>query len=171
MSELAELLPGPKEVELDGRKYAVNGLTLTTFATVLSRFPVLNAIFAGKGNEMNVTDILSAGDPAVGAIIAAGFGHFGDEEWESDAARLTANRQVKLLRPIVELTMPDGFGPFVEELAEVLRILFPTPTDQLREKVLQKAMRKQSQLSSNTGAATMKPSGNSRPDSSPPTAS
>jgi hypothetical protein len=171
MSDLSELLPGPKQVEIDGKKYAVNGLSLAEFAILLSRFPALKQIFAGTLGDVDAGELLRAGNPAVAAIIAAGCGKAADEQWEKNAAALPAQYQVKFLAPIVSLTMPRGFGPFAEDLATVLRTLFPPTPDQIRDKALAKVMRKQSQLSSNAGAAPMKPSGNSRPDSSPPTGS
>ena len=112
-----------------------------------------------------------AGNPAVSAIIAAGCGHPSDAEWETEAASLPAQYQVKFLAPIVALTMPRGFGPFATDLATVLTTLFPPTPDQVRDKVLQKAMRKRSQLLSNAGAEPSMPSGNLRQDSSSPTAS
>jgi hypothetical protein len=170
MSGLADLLPGPKRVEIDGKSFAVNGLSLAEFAGLLTRFPLLDSIFSGKGPAATV-ELLKAGNPAVAAIIAAGCGHAGNEKWESEAAALPAQHQVKFLAPIVSLTMPRGFGPFAEDLATVLTTLFPPTPDQIRDKALAKVMRKQSQLSSNAGAAPMMPSGNSRPDNSPPTGS
>jgi hypothetical protein len=170
MSGLADLLPGPKQVEINGNKYAVNGLSLTQFAGLLTRFPLLDTIFSGKGPG-SVIELLKAGNPAVGAIIAAGCGHADDEKWEADAAAMTAQYQVQFLAPIVSLTMPRGFGPFAADLATVLTTLFPPTPDQIRDKALAKVMRKQQQLSSNTGAVPTKPSGNSHPDNSPPTGS
>jgi hypothetical protein len=170
MSGLADLLPGPKQVEIDGKTFAVNGLSLTQFAGLLTRFPLLDSIFSGKG-PASVVELLKAGNPAVGAIIAAGCGHANDDKWETDAAALPAQYQVKFLAPIVSLTMPRGFGPFAEDLATVLTTLFPPTPDQIRDKALAKVMRKRSQLSSNAGAAPTTPSGNSHPDSLPPTGS
>jgi hypothetical protein len=170
MSGLADLLPGPKQVAIDGKTFAVNGLSLTEFAGLLTRFPLLDTMFSGKG-PASAAELLKSGNPAVGAIIAAGCGHAGDEKWETDAAALPAQHQVKFLAPIVSLTMPRGFGPFAEDLATVLTTLFPPTPDQIRDKALAKVMRKQSQLSSNAGGAPMTPSGDSRPDSSPPTGS
>ena len=171
MSGLADLLPGPKQVEIDGKTFAVNGLSLAEFAGLLTRFPVLDDIFAGKKKEVAISDVLMAGNPAIGAIIAAGCGHPGDEKWETEAAALPAQHQVQFLAPIVSLTMPRGFGPFAADLATVLSTLFPPTPDQVRDKVLQKAMRKRSQLLSNAGAEPSMPSGNLRQDNSSPTAS
>ena len=170
MSGLADLLPGPQQVEIDGKTFAVNGLSLAEFAALLVRFPMLNAVFSGKNPE-NVADVLKAGNPAVAAIIAAGCDNAGSSDWETDAAKLPAQIQVKFLVPIVNLTMPGGFGPFVQDLGTVLATLFPPTAEQIRQRVLQKAMRKRSELSSSTGAAPTTPSGNSRHDSLPPTGS
>src|SRR6516225_2818483 len=171
MSGLADLLPGPKQVEIDGKSFAVNGLSLAEFTGLLTRFPILDDWFSGKKKDLSTGDLLMAGNPAVGAIIAAGCGHPSDPQWESEAAALPAQHQARFLASIVSLTMPRGFGPFAADLATVLTTLFPPTPDQVRDKVLQKAMRKRSELLSNAGAEPSMPSGNSRQDSSSPTAS
>ena len=171
MSGLADLLPGPKQVEIDGKTFAVNGLSLAEFTGLLTRFPILDDLFSGKKKNVSTGDLLMAGNPAVSAIIAAGCGHPSDAEWETEAASLPAQYQVKFLAPIVALTMPRGFGPFATDLATVLTTLFPPTPEQVRDKVLAKAMQKRSQLLSNVGAAPTTPSGNSRHDSLPPTGS
>jgi hypothetical protein len=168
MSGLSELLPGPKQVEIDGKKYEVVGLDLMQVARLLGRFPVLDKVFSGKGPG-NVAELLESGNPAVGAIIAAGLGHAGDEEWEKDAAALAAQDQVHFLAPIMTLTMPRGFGPFAQDLGMVLTALFPPSPEQMKERVLAKAMQKRSAASSNAGAAPMTPSGSSPQDSLQPT--
>jgi hypothetical protein len=168
MSGLSDLLPGPRSVEIDGKSFAVRGLSLAEFAGLLTRFPALDAIFSGKGPD-KIMDVLKAGNPAVGAIIATGLDHADDADWEADAAAMPAAMQVKFLADILPLTMPSGFGPFLQDLARVLGTLFPQAPDQLKEEVLRKATRKRSQLLSSAGAVPTIPSGNSRPDSSPPT--
>jgi hypothetical protein len=165
MSGLADLLPGPKQVEIDGKNFEVRAINLMEFASLLARFPSLNKLLAGT--VVNFADFFKAGSEPIGAMIAIGCDH---PEWESDAAKLPAHYQVKLLSAILPLTMPLGAGPFVADLAEMMATLSPPTPEQLRDKALAKVMRKQSQLSSNAGAAPTKPSGNSRPDSSSPTA-
>jgi len=71
MSGLADLLPGPKQVEIDGKTFAVNGLSLAEFTGLLTRFPILDDLFSGKKKNVSTGDLLMAGNPAVSAIIAA----------------------------------------------------------------------------------------------------
>lgn len=169
MSGLKDLLPAPKQVEIEGKKYPVRGVSLAEFAGMLSRFPLLNALFSGKGPE-HVADLLKAGNPAVGAIIAAGCNRAGDEEWEKDAAALPGGIQVKFLAGILPLTMPGGFGPFVADLATVLQALFPPAPDQAKAAALARVTRRRSQLSSNAGAEPTMQSGNSHHGNSQHTA-
>lgn len=170
MSGLSDLVPTAKPVEINGKKFKTRPISLAEFAGLLTRFPALDSIFSGKGPGV-IADILKAGNPAVGAIIAAGLDHADDEKWESDAAAMAAQYQVKFLASIIPATMPGGFGPFVVDLGTVLTALFPPSPDQARDKVLAKATQKRSALSSNAGAEPTKPSGNSAQGNSQPTVS
>ncbi len=80
--------------------------------------------------------IMDVAGPAIGAILAAGFGHPGNEDAEKRAAQLAAATQLKLLDKIVEKTMPDGFTPFVEEWGNLMARFAP-PMRKVRLKVLQ----------------------------------
>jgi len=164
MSGLADLLPGSKSVEIDGKSFDVRAINLMEFASLMARFPALNTLLAGR--VANFADFFKSGSDVVGAMIAIACDH---PEWEADAAKLPAHYQVKLLAAILPLTMPLGAGPFVAVLAAMMETLSPPTPEQIKEKALAKATRKLSALSSNAGAAPTTRSGNSHPASSSPT--
>src|SRR4029434_2997554 len=64
--------------------------------------------------------LIDACGAAVAPIIAAGCGHLADEKYEQRAAELLPEHQLKFLKAIFGLTFPNGIGPFVEELTNLI---------------------------------------------------
>jgi hypothetical protein len=54
------------------------------------------------------------------AVIATAAGHAGNEKAEKSFANLSPGERIKMISKIVELTMPDGIGPFLD-LAQMLQ--------------------------------------------------
>jgi hypothetical protein len=119
MADLLDIAPASavETVSVDGQDITVNGLHGDAIASIVSRFPHL-------GNMLNGVDIgpklIAQFGKAIGPIIAAGCGHLGEEKYEQHAATLLAEDQLKLIKPILGLTFPNGISAFVEALTTLL---------------------------------------------------
>lgn len=114
MTDLLDLSPVGEEVEIDGKKLLVRGLSLTEIVRLIGRFPHLKGLFDGVVPEWD--QLFAMLGDAVGPIIAAGFGKMGDADYERAAAELPMERAVIILMAMKRQTMPGGVGPFVASL-------------------------------------------------------
>ncbi len=57
---------------------------------------------------------------ALGSFIAAGCGYPGDVAQERAASLLSMEDQLNLVAAIIERTMPDGIGPFVDRISAAI---------------------------------------------------
>jgi hypothetical protein len=117
MVGLIDIAPLTKTVTIRDVAVEVSGVSVRGIAQLLARFPELRALMAGR--EVAIENLLSLGGEVVAAIIAAGTGVPGDAAAERAADRLSLDEQADLLVAILELTMPRGFGPFVEKLSRL----------------------------------------------------
>jgi hypothetical protein len=107
-------------VRINGERIVVRGLQANAIASIAARFPGIAIVLAG-GDNMVPRLIAQVGE-AVGPIIAAGCGHLGDEKYEQHCSnKLLVEHQIALLKAIITLTFPNGFGPFVELMADVMK--------------------------------------------------
>jgi hypothetical protein len=105
----------------------VYGLSIEGVATLLLRFPELRALMGGGDVDANA--LASKAPAAVGAIVAAGLGHPGEDAHELAARRLSINTQLDFLAAILRLTFPQGVGPFVEKLTALgAALAVPAPS-------------------------------------------
>jgi hypothetical protein len=122
MADLLDIAPATavEVVKVNGNRdrVIVRGLHGNAIASIAARFPKL-ALLLGDGDNVVPRMIEQFGD-AIGPIIAAGCGHLGDEKQEEAATRFLIEDQLKLLKAILGLTFPNGFGSFVEELTSVM---------------------------------------------------
>jgi hypothetical protein len=109
MPGLIDIVPGAETVEMRGHSIAVRGLSIEAIGSLFIRFPELNAMLAA--NSWDVARVLKFSDAAIAAIIAACAPDHLDEE---RASALALGEKAALLAPILRLTAPGGFGPFVE---------------------------------------------------------
>lgn len=114
MVGLLEIAPIPRRVTVGANEIDVVGISAKGIAVLLSRFPELQKLMSGI--SVGIDELLAMEGDVVGAIIAAGVGFPGNAEQEVAAGRLGLELQVDLLKPILELTMPNGIGPFAEKL-------------------------------------------------------
>lgn len=101
-------------VSVRGKAIAVPGVSAKGIAYLLTRFPDLRALMAGR--KIEEAALLAMGGDAVAAIIAAGTGAPGDDKAEAIAGTLPLDAQADLIAAILKVTMPQGVGPFVEKL-------------------------------------------------------
>jgi hypothetical protein len=122
MADLLDIAPAAavEVVKVNGNRdrVIVRGLHGNAIASIASRFPKL-ALLLGGGDNVVPRLIEQFGD-AIGPIISAGCGHLGDEKQEESATRFLIEDQLKLLKAILGLTFPNGFGFFVEELTSLM---------------------------------------------------
>lgn len=141
MSDFLSINPAPDTITINGKKIPVHGISMTGFGTLIPRFPNLMSDLTErvkKDGALSLVAIIDVAGPAIGAILAAGLGYPGNEEAEKKAAQLDVSTQIKLLDKIVEKSMPDGVGPFVEQWGALMARFAPAPAQKMRFKVLQR---------------------------------
>jgi hypothetical protein len=121
---LIDIAPRTETIDVQGTPVPVHGISAKGLAHLLGRFPELRKLMTGQ--EVEVEQLMSVGGDAIAAIIAAGCGYPGDPEAENVAAELTLEAQVDLLAATLRLTLPGGFGPFVEKLTVLGGLILPT---------------------------------------------
>jgi hypothetical protein len=108
----------------------VYGISVQTIAQLIADFPQIRRLFDPQQPGGALPDDLFArlirtAPQAVHQILAAGCGQPGDATAEAEAATLPLEVQMELFEAIARLTMPQGFGPFVEKLSRLIRVFNP----------------------------------------------
>jgi hypothetical protein len=155
MSDFLSINPAPETVAINGKKIPVHGISMEGFGVLIPRFPNLISDLQArleKDGGLTLLAIIDVAGPAIGPILAAGLGFPGNEEAEQKAAQLDASTQLKLIGKIVDRTMPDGLGPFVEQWADLMMKFAPPQPPKLRFKVLRRELKSSSPA--DTSAAT-----------------
>jgi len=114
MVGLIDIAPRTETVVVQGTLVSVHGISAKGFAQLLGRFPELRKLMTGQ--EVEIEQLMAMGGDVVAAIIAAGCGCPGDQHAENVADGLAIEVQLDLLSATLRLTLPGGFGPFVEKL-------------------------------------------------------
>ena len=127
MVGLIEIAPRVETVDVQGALVAVHGISARGVAHLLGRFPELRMLMTGQTVEAQ--KLMAMGGDAVAAIIAAGSGYPGDDKAEDIAGSLSVDAQADLLAAILRLTLPAGFGPFVDKLTALGHVLDAAPSD------------------------------------------
>lgn len=104
-------------VFVNGTEIKVSGLSAKSIAALLGRFPELRTLLSG--GELEIDRLFEMGGDVVGALIAAGCGYPGNRDAEAVATHLPLDAQADLGAAILRLTMPQGFGPFVEKMSRL----------------------------------------------------
>lgn len=115
---LLDIAPSTATVEVQpGKHVNVFGVSAEGIAALFVDFPALQKIFAGEKMERPpFAELVKTVPEALAAVIAAGTGTPGNKDAITAARRLPVQTQLELLDKIAELTMPQGFGPFVDAL-------------------------------------------------------
>jgi hypothetical protein len=131
MVSLLDLAPSTRtvrvggEFEENGADVSVFGVSAKGIASLLSQFPQLQDLFKGGELKFDAASIATVAPDAIAAIIAAGCDSPGDPAAVAVAERMPVGDQMKILAAVIELTMPDGIGPFMEALdATIARLDF-----------------------------------------------
>lgn len=124
MADLLDIAPSTavEMVQLgddEGQSVEVRGITINAMAAIITQFPELKSIMMGtSGNPVPL--VVSGCVAAIGPIIAAGVGHFGEQKYVEHAAQMLPEQQLKLLQAIVRLTFPNGIGAFMSEVTALM---------------------------------------------------
>ena len=122
MADLLDIAPSTSvgSVRIGDQDITVRALNANDVATIVARFPkVIPAIIVAYNNGDGIVVITSVG-VAIGAIIAAGCDHLGDETAERIANSFLLEDQVRLFNAIMGLTFPNGLTSFVETVTALL---------------------------------------------------
>jgi hypothetical protein len=121
MADLLDIAPSAsvEVVKIDGQRYTVRGVSVDALAAIVVRFPDLKMLAGGESGDI-IQRLIAGCGAAAGPIIAAGFGHLGEAEYERRAASLLPEHQLKFMRAIFGLTFPNGIGSFVQELTSLM---------------------------------------------------
>jgi len=111
MVSLIDIAPRSQKISINGSALEVSGIGARGIASLLLRFPALQQLMIGR---IDAELLWRTAPEAISAIIAAGLGKLEDAETETQADQLPIGVQMELLFPIIQLTMPQGVGPFVE---------------------------------------------------------
>lgn len=121
MPSIMDIGPLSDTVSLRGTKFDVRGVGADTLILLLKMFPDLHRAI-GQREEMTVEDFYKFGPDVVAAIIAVGCGMpaTNDSIDSVKSLGLTVGEQMIALKSILSMTFPQGFGPFVNALTEVV---------------------------------------------------
>lgn len=121
MASIMDIGPLSDSVSLRGTKIDLVGVGADTLVALLSMFPDLYKAI-GMRKEMTPQDFIKLGPDIVAAVIAVGTGVEAKEENVAAIKnlKLTIGEQMIVLSPILKMTFPQGFHPFVDALSEVV---------------------------------------------------
>jgi|SRR5215831_1720158 len=117
MVSLLDIAPLQESVSVNGATVEVVGIGARGIVSLLQRFPALQKLTTGTFDAAALWEVAP---DAIAAIIAAGVGKIGDHETEESVDRLPLGAQMDLLVAIMKLTMPNGFGPFVDQFDRIV---------------------------------------------------
>jgi hypothetical protein len=117
MASLLDLGPLTEEVHIRGVKLTIHGLTALQLFKLFSEFPDMQKMIGQLGNE---AAMLSLAPELIGKVIAMVTGSGGSKEVEEKAKELGAADQLTILGAVQRLSFPQGFGPFVNQLAQLM---------------------------------------------------
>ncbi|WP_409188451.1 hypothetical protein [Bradyrhizobium sp. RDM4] len=125
MTDIVNFVPLSGSVTVRGTTFKVRGLEFEELGQLIYRFP--QVLEAWKGGKLNMPSLVSA--PAlIAAAIACAIDKAGDAPAEKSFANLALGERAAFLSKILELTAPDGIGPFVD----LLRAAAPAPQQLLQ---------------------------------------
>ena len=88
------------ESEAGPAEFEITGVALSQLAEIGRKFPAFARVIEGGTTLLNATD-------AMPALIAAGLGHYGEPQYEEQAARLPPDVVMAMAVEIVRLTFPQ----------------------------------------------------------------
>jgi hypothetical protein len=123
MVGLLDIAPLSKTVKIQNAEIKVTGVSARGIAFLIGRFPEVKALFAEKSEPITPERLMQLAPEALAAVLACGCGYVegeGAKKAEEVISNLSAGDQLELLSAVLELTMPQGAGPFVEKLTAMV---------------------------------------------------
>lgn len=115
MVGLRDIVPEVGSVTVNGATLTVYPIDLRGLGKLFARFPELRKLATGV--EVTPERLIEVAPEAIASIIASGVG---EPDAEEAAQSLPLGVQVDILSEIIRLTMPGGFGPFVDKITRVI---------------------------------------------------
>jgi hypothetical protein len=119
MVSLIDIVPQTRTVRINGgSEVELRGLGVRQIAGLLLRFPELRKLFANGAPALDFEAVAIVAPDAIGNIIA-------EAARQPDAADNIADAMslddcAECMAAVIDLTMPDGFGPFMEKLGRLI---------------------------------------------------
>lgn len=125
MAGLLDIGPLTDTVTVNGNAIAVRGLNAGDLLNLIGRFPEIRALLSGE--ETTAERLLQMGGKGIGAIIAAGCGHVGEDAYETQAGMLSLETQADFIAKMWAMTFPNGIGSFVKKIEALGGVLATEP--------------------------------------------
>lgn len=123
MTSLLDVVPQAIIVNVGDTKLPVQGITMKGVAFLLNNYPEVKKLLDGDSASFTVERLFQIAPQAVAAIIADATGHAGEAKHIEAAAKLGIGHQVAIVAAAVKATMPDGVGPFLEDVKSLRAVL------------------------------------------------
>jgi hypothetical protein len=117
MADFVDIAPLSDVVTVRGNALTTRGLDIPAIGSLAHRFPELGSLL--DGGTIELPAILALSENITSAICAAGCAQIS----EAGAANLALAEKAEVIASIAKMTMPRGFGPFVETLTGIMGML------------------------------------------------
>lgn len=125
MTSLLDIGPLTQEVPIGKNAVSVRGITPEGFFYLLAKFPILQTIFTTGSKNIDMATLQTAAPDCIASILAVATTDRSEFETLKDwsaaiekgakvAFTLSAHHQVSLFQAALDLTFPDGVGPFMK---------------------------------------------------------
>lgn len=116
MASLLDIAPLKEVVAIRGVDVEVPGISAEGLVYLIQKFEDLRKLFAGKGQEIQLEDMLQQSPALIAAFLAAGCGLPGNTDAEAMARKLGTGDQLALMEAVWRLTFPRGLKDFLVAL-------------------------------------------------------
>jgi hypothetical protein len=103
-------------VEIRGKEIEVSGITAEGLVYLLQSSEELRKLFAGRGSEIQMEDMLRQSPALIAKFMASGCGYAGNAEAEARVRGLGASDQIALMEAVWRATFPKGLKDFLAAL-------------------------------------------------------
>lgn len=119
MASLLDIGPLTETVTVRGVELTVQGITAAHLFRLFAKYPEMRKVMEGDDNTSTaLTQLLP---DAIATIIAVATGSPNDPASEDKARTLGAADQITIVSAALRLTFPQGFGPFVSQITELMK--------------------------------------------------
>jgi hypothetical protein len=119
MPGLLDIGPLSETVTLRGSEIKLQGIGADALVNLLDRFPDLYKAI-GQRADLDASTFVKLGPDIVANVIATAAGEGDNPKAVEMVKSLTIGEMMELLDPVLRMTFPRGFGPFVVALSELV---------------------------------------------------